>query len=334
MPILFDTETVAPHERFDFWTASSDRAFFPSTFRPKDPVGFSGTMRQFLLGPLTISRVTSEATAVSRTWADIGKHDPESLLLTLQLGGHTLLGQHGREQVIAPGEIVLYDTSHPFSIVTHGPYDFVVLGCSRALVGRRGHDPASRLVTPLRSQVATTFVAPFVGRLLRGLADGSVSENDTDLGESGVYLLRALCRDAAAPAAHAPSLSAEGLLARVKAHIDEHIADADLRPDAIAAAHYVSTRHLQKLFKTEGTTVTDWIRERRLAGCRRDLRDPAYAGDTILTIATRWGLTNPAHFSRSFRALYGCTPREFRAAQGAGEQPPCASGQDAAAVPD
>ena len=75
----------------------------------------------------------------------------------------------------------------------------------------------------------------------------------------------------------------------------------------------MSTRHLQKLFKADGLTVTDWIRERRLAGCRRDLRDPAHADETILTIATRWGLTNAAHFSRSFRALYGCTPSEFRA---------------------
>jgi AraC-like DNA-binding protein len=75
----------------------------------------------------------------------------------------------------------------------------------------------------------------------------------------------------------------------------------------------VSTRHLQKLFKADGLTVTDWIRERRLAGCRRDLRDPAHADETILAIATRWGLTNAAHFSRSFRALYGCTPSEFRA---------------------
>jgi AraC-like DNA-binding protein len=120
----------------------------------------------------------------------------------------------------------------------------------------------------------------------------------------------------------------------VKGHIEERLADPDLRPDAIAAAHYVSTRRLQKLFKADGVTVTDWIRQRRLAACRRDLGDPALAGHTILAIATRWGLTNPAHFSRSFRAEYGCSPREFRAMHVAAGQSTFASGQDAAAGPD
>ena len=58
MPTLFDTDTVAPHERFDFWTDSSDRAFFPCTFRRREALGFTGTVQQYLMGPLTVSRVT------------------------------------------------------------------------------------------------------------------------------------------------------------------------------------------------------------------------------------------------------------------------------------
>ena len=221
-----------------------------------------------------------------------------------------MFSQHDRQTPVSAGEMVLYDTSHPFSIETDAPYDLVVLECSRLLLGLRGHDPVSRLATPLRGDIAQTLVAPFLTRLARGLADGTVAEGDTDLGESAVYLLRALCTDGDELARRPP---AGDLLARIKVHIEEHLDDPDLRPDAIAAAHFVSTRHLQKLFKADGLTVTDWIRERRLAGCRRDLRDPAHAEETILTIATRWGLTNAAHFSRSFRALYGCTPSEFRA---------------------
>ncbi len=313
LPILFDTETVAPHERFDFWTDSSDRAFFPCTFRRREPLGFTGTVRQYLMGPLTVSRVTSAATSVSRTWSDIAAHDPEAVHLSLQLRGRTLFSQLDRQTPVSPGEMVLYDTSHPFTIETDSSYDLVVLECSRLLLGLRGHDPVSRLATPLRGDIAQTLVAPFLTRLARGLADGTVAEGDTDLGESAVYLLRALCTDSAAGADVARRQTSGDLLARVKVHIEERLDDHDLRPDTIAAAHFVSTRHLQKLFKADGVTVTDWIRERRLAGCRRDLRDPAHAHETVLTIATRWGLTNPAHFSRSFRALYGCTPTEFRA---------------------
>lgn len=316
MGILFDTGTVAPSERFDFWTDSSDRAFFPCTFERRDALGFNGTVRQYLMGPLTISRVTSAATSVSRTWSDIADHDPEAVHLSLQLQGCTVFSQHDRATAVAAGEMVLYDTSHPFSVVTDEPYDLVVLECSRLLLGLRGNDPVSHFAAPLRGEVARMLVAPFLTRLAYGLADGTVREGDTDLGESAVYLLRALCGDSGAvPDARKPPVV--DLLSRVKVHIEERLSDPDLRPDSIAAAHYVSTRHLQKLFKADGITVTDWIRERRLAGCRRDLRNPLHAGETILTVATRWGLVNPAHFSRSFRAEYGCTPSEFRAMDGA-----------------
>jgi AraC-like DNA-binding protein len=308
MPTLFDTDVVAPHERFDFWTESSDRAFFPCTFERRDTSGFSGTVRQYLMGPMTISRVTSAATAVSRTWSDIAEHDPEAVHLSLQLRGCTVFSQHGRATAVSAGEMVLYDTSHPFSIVTNDAYDLVVLECSRLLLGLRGDDAVARFASPLGGDVARMLVAPFLTRLARGLGDGTVTEGDTDLGESALSLLRALCLDTGAARTPEPA----SLLARVKLHIDERLADPDLRPDAIAAAHYVSTRHLQKLFQADGTTVTDWIRERRLAACRRDLRDPAHAHETVLTIATRWGLRNPAHFSRAFRALYGCSPSEYR----------------------
>jgi len=212
--------------------------------------------------------------------------------------------------------MVLLDTSRPLTVMTPRPYDLVVLECSRLLLGVHG-GTSLRTAQPLDSDVARTLVAPFVTRLAHGLANGSVSESDTDLGESALYLLRALCTDSEDPREGGRRQAPGTMLARLKVYIDEHLDDPDLRPDRIAAAHYISTRYLQKLFKAEGLTVTDWIRERRLAGCRRDLRDPALADDTILGIASRWGLTNPAHFSRSFRAVYGCTPSEYRALEDA-----------------
>ena len=124
--------------------------------------------------------------------------------------------------------------------------------------------------------------------------------------------MRTLCatsEDAAPRVRH----GASALRARVKVYIDEHLHDPALSPAVIAGAHCISTRYLQKLFKAEGLTVSGWIRERRLAGARRDLRDPARAEESITSIAARWGLSNSAHFSRTFRVAYGRTPSEVRA---------------------
>jgi AraC-like DNA-binding protein len=48
------------------------------------------------------------------------------------------------------------------------------------------------------------------------------------------------------------------------------------------------------------------------ARCRRDLLDPALRDRPVSAIAARWGITDPAHFSRLFRATYGVPPSEYR----------------------
>jgi AraC-like DNA-binding protein len=49
---------------------------------------------------------------------------------------------------------------------------------------------------------------------------------------------------------------------------------------------------------------------------RRDLLDPALAARPVSAIAARWGLVDPAHFSRAFRAAYGVPRLEYRRTMG------------------
>ncbi len=71
-------------------------------------------------------------------------------------------------------------------------------------------------------------------------------------------------------------------------------------------------RHLHRMFEGENTTVSAWIRQRRLERCRDDLADPVNAGIPVSSVAARWGMTNAAHFSRAFRRAYGIPPNEYR----------------------
>jgi AraC-like DNA-binding protein len=139
-----------------------------------------------------------------------------------------------------------------------------------------------------------------------GLLDGRIREDDGDLGESVVDLVRGLCAERGRDDARG------ALLADVKATIERNLHDPDLGPAGIAAAHFISTRYLHRLFEGEGVTVSAWIRARRMERCRRDLEDPALAGETVLAIASRWGLRNPGHFSRLFQAAYGVSPSAVR----------------------
>jgi len=75
---------------------------------------------------------------------------------------------------------------------------------------------------------------------------------------------------------------------------------------------HISTGYLHKLFRMEDSTVSRFIRERRLEHCRRDLIAAASLTLPISSIGARWGLIDAAHFSRVFKAAYGASPREYR----------------------
>ncbi|WP_338895223.1 GMC family oxidoreductase N-terminal domain-containing protein [Streptomyces sp. TG1A-60] len=79
--------------------------------------------------------------------------------------------------------------------------------------------------------------------------------------------------------------------------MERRLDDPALGPDEIAAAHRVSRRHLYKLMAEEGYTVSGWLREQRLARCRRDLGDPALRHLSVGAIGGRRGFPDPAHFS-------------------------------------
>jgi AraC-like DNA-binding protein len=109
-----------------------------------------------------------------------------------------------------------------------------------------------------------------------------------------------------------PDSRRRALLERIQGFTEQHLPDAGLPPGTVAGAHHVSLRYLHKLFEAEQATVAEWIRRRRLEHCRRDLLDPSQGHETILAIASRWGLPGPQHFSRLFRSAYGCSPSELR----------------------
>jgi AraC-like DNA-binding protein len=109
-----------------------------------------------------------------------------------------------------------------------------------------------------------------------------------------------------------PDVPQRVLIVRMRAFIEDQLADSDLTPSAIARAHHVSLRYLYKLFEGEQKSVAGLIKERRLERCRRDLLDPSLRHLPVSAIAARWGMPNAAHFSHAFRAAYGMAPVEYR----------------------
>jgi AraC-like DNA-binding protein len=102
-------------------------------------------------------------------------------------------------------------------------------------------------------------------------------------------------------------------VAALKESVEIRLSDPSLCPAHIAAEHGISTRQLHRLFRQAGIPFGAFVRRRRLERCRDDLADPGLRPLPMTEIAYRWGFSDSAHFSRCFRAAFGCTARDFRA---------------------
>jgi AraC-like DNA-binding protein len=304
--VTIDTDEVALHERLDYWSEAQARMFFALDVRAPATRPFSGRAHSHELGPVRVRRVAADGHRVRRTRRAIAADDPEQFELSLMLSGTQQLAQQDRRAALGPGDLVCMDSSLPYAVRSPDPFEMLVFAVPKVLL--RPHVDVVRGRTASAIQGGdglSTLVAPFLRSVGDGLLNGTVREGDADVGESVVDLVRSLFADRG-------SVPRPDLLAEVKASIERRLHEPDLRPATIAAAHFISTRYLHRLFEPEGVTVSEWVRARRLERCRRDLEDPALAGETVLGIASRWGLRNPGHFSRLFHAAYGVSPSAVR----------------------
>jgi AraC-like DNA-binding protein len=311
--LLIDTATVPAPERLDFWSESAFDAYLPVQIRSAAKEEFGARMWGYELGPLSLFRIAAAANTMMRTSRAIAACDPECLHLSVVLRGRLNAAQEGRTAVARIGDMISYETSHPVIFRADLPFESLVVRVPRQMLGREATLISNLTAVRISGNegLPRAAVAFFRG-LVGGLEDGTVTPADApNAVECVLDLVRGLYT---APAAHEPTRlrSRAEILLHIQSFIEANLGDPHLDPEEIARASFISTRYLHKLFEAEGTTVCRWIRASRLERCRRDLLDPALAHETVLAIASRWGLPSPQHFSRLFRSAYGCSPTEFR----------------------
>ena len=80
----------------------------------------------------------------------------------------------------------------------------------------------------------------------------------------------------------------------------------------------ISVRHLYRLVEEEGDSVCRYIQRARLKRSADDLSNPFLKTESITAIAYKWGFTDSAHFSRSFKKQFEQSPKDFRSTSLAG----------------
>ncbi len=310
MSLIIDTSQVAPSERFDLWVEEASKAYFPMSFERGGGSAFSGVAHNCELGPVDVHRVMAGPSGLLRTRRNIDAADPETFHLGLELRGHSRMEQDGRSCAMPTGTLFGFQSSRPFVIRNETDFEMLVISFPMALLGQRAGRVCARTGERIDQTFASRFVAPFLIDLAARIEDDTLAAGGANLGETIVDVVRSIfLRQDESTGTY---LHADVLLPQVTTYVYRHLGDPDLTPARIAAAHFISVRSLHRLWEPRGVSISGWIRELRLGRCRRDLADPALAHESIGTIASRWGMRNPAHFSRMYRAAYGCSPRDHR----------------------
>lgn len=289
------------------WRTLIHDHFVSLAIEPRDRAEIQGTVHTRRVGWLGVSTVRSVDQTFRRTRRLASRDGRDLLQVGFLKQGVAEVRQDGRDCTLLPGQFAIYDTSRAFTWRLTGTWELAVFTWPRTAVSV---DDAQSSQVTAKCLTATSTVGAVAGATLAALEDSPApvrADSGARLAGHVVDLVLTAALDGSAD----PEVD-DGctLLADIHDYIEDNIADANLGPETIARAFYLSPRTLHRSFARAGSTVSQTIRSRRLERARRELRSSG--GKPIAVIASELGYVDATSFSRLFRAEYGLCPREYR----------------------
>jgi AraC-like DNA-binding protein len=257
---------------------------------------------------LNLVKVSGEPVRVSRGRAEISSDEGAFLGVLFQKTGRTVYESRSEQTILNSGDLLIWHGG--CSVRFDMPESFQKVCLLVPIAIFEGVLPEANSYAGLHLHQRHS-VSRLLGTCLNTLAD-DVLTNAAETAGAAVELTLGLLGAALTQRRESSNIGPRtSLYQRVTSFIDSRLGDLELSPTMLARAHHISTRYLHLIFSERGTTVGTWIKSRRLARCRAALAN-SNNDRTVTEIAMRWGFSDVAHFSRSFRSAYGVSPLKFR----------------------
>ena len=299
--------------RIDEWSTVSAATLVALDMRPtpNTPGDFRGVMERRRFGQLALVDCAVAPCVGHRSQALVDSAAATERVLGLQVvvRGAEVARDRTRSVTITGGDVVLWHSQRPVDVEVLEPVYKRVLLFPCDLV----ESICPRLAEPtglpsLAGNAATRLLVRYIDDLALELP-GLDAVGQAAAARAAIELLRAVIE---------PMLptSRDALRAAMREDIRHYILsnlqDPGLAPVSIAHAHSISVRALHGLFEDVDESVAGLVRSERLARCMEDLQQPD--GDSVTTIAFRWGFCDTSHFCRAFKRAFGMTPSDVRRA--------------------
>lgn len=303
-------DSLAAGDRLARWNEVANSLFPDTGVRGDARDEFNGRISWIEIGRLMLAEFMSTSMEVARETEHIHRQD-HWYEVNLQIEGHYIFNQGGREVSAGPRSIILYDSQQPYRMNFPGEYRQLALKVPRDMLRDRVPCLDSLIAREVDGNgLPGKLLFDFIVSLCEFSASPKLPALKSRLETHVVDLLATALMDVADD----QNLSAvrQSQLVRIKSYILANLDNPDLGPSEVAREQNISLRSLYELFEGETTQVAQWIKVQRLERIRRDLVDPLMQSLPITSIALRWGFKDFSHFSRAFRARYGIPPRDFR----------------------
>ena len=244
-------------------------------------------------------------------------HWHSAIELIYILNGNAIMMVEGKKYPVISGEFILIDSNviHEFRyarqsmmVVLHFSRNSMknlmpdlnkyVFHCTRETIEKSQLEPYLRICDLLKKLPPLFFLQP-TGYMVKGQS-------------IAMEIFFELLNHFAEEKDSAQKTDKEDILERmgeIAEYINVHHAEAISLED-IASQFYLSREYFSRFFKKNmGVTFTQYLNQVRLMYIYQDICN-TQAG--VLESAESHGFTNYKLFSRMFREIYGCTPREAR----------------------
>lgn len=301
--------TNATSLSFDAWLGAVRQTCGPFDSIPRDRRSFQGSVSRRANGGIDIANIVTNAEKITSSHTQHRDED-RFCFLVVQKQGHATLVQNDIHITLRPGEMALMDAVRGCDIIPHGLIEHDSLHLLRSdVAGRFGNTsiPFMKITADCASsQILQLIVNRMVTEPL-----AAAEEKERGVLESLAALLPAIHQHQARVPAFMEQ--ADGtLFICVQQFIDQHLQEDGISPERLASVFHMSVRQLYRLFEQHGETVCRYVQRRRLARCAEELASPILSRRSITQIAYKWGFTDSAHFSRSFKREFSSSPREYR----------------------
>ncbi|WP_212612725.1 helix-turn-helix domain-containing protein [Pseudonocardia hierapolitana] len=301
------TAAVAIGDRLAYWEDYNADALVGLTCTTYQPDGLLARQCNLSLDAFRVADIAGNPHAIERAPGMVRSRPKDATFVSMMVEGDAFFYHSGGCLILRPGDTVVYDTDQPYLFGFGTSMRQLLVDIPHQLFTERCEQrPASH--GPVLVPGDDPGVPGTSARALRRVLLDMVAEPSAGADAAGEQVLDLV---QTMRTGRGSSSSMSHLLA-AKAFIAGHLGDPGLSVDVVARAAGVTPRHLNRAFAPEQTTVAQYILARRLERARADLTSPQLAHFRIADIAFRWGFSSQAHFSRLFRARFGCSPSQAR----------------------